>query len=104
MIAFSCSHCGRGFQVPDASAGQSIRCGKCKATLRVPRSTPDMLPVAVAAAAAQPLRHGPAPMPAPPPPPRRVRARGLPAWAWAAIIASAVLLAGLGSLIVRIVR
>ena len=103
MIAFSCAHCGRGFQVPDASAGQAIRCGKCKATLRVPRTAlgpPAAIPIVQSAA-----RQGPAPMPASPPDkPRRVRGKGLPAWAWAAIIAGVILLAGFGSLIVRTVR
>jgi len=48
MIEFTCSGCGRSFNVPDAYAGRSARCKGCGATVSVPPAAAPMTPPAAA--------------------------------------------------------
>lgn len=55
-ISFACG-CGQALSVPDAYAGQTVRCTSCSAPLSVPR--PDAAPAPVATTSAGPPRRAP---------------------------------------------
>lgn len=55
MIQFQCGHCGVKLKVPEAQAGKSGRCPKCRTTIRVPLAPP--LPPAPLTETASPLPY-----------------------------------------------